>query len=205
MNYEDLGKYFQISSVTAAKIIKITRNSLTSELFEKFFGFKNITRTILQQHTTQQSRILFSDAKEESVVTIWDGTYIFCDKSGNFRFQRETYSVQKKRNLVKPMVCVSPDGFIIDIFCPFTASENDASILQNILRENQEVKNVFQPSDIFVLDREFRDSSKTLEGLGFVVRMPSFVNEVGGQLTNKQANDSRLVRELRWVVEARNL
>lgn len=204
MSQEDLGKYFQISSITAARLIKIARNSLTSDLVEKFFGFKNITRTVLQQHTTQQSRILFCDAKEESVITIWDGKYIFCVKSGNLRFQRDTYSVQKKRNLVKPMVCVSPDGFIVDIFCPFTASENDASILQKILRENQEVKNVLQPSDIFVVDRGFRDSSKTLERLGFVVKIPSCVTEAGGQLTNKQANDSRLVTKLRWVVEARN-
>lgn len=204
MNFQDLGDHFQITAITASKRIQIARNSLTCDLVEKKFGFKNVTRAVLSQHTTPQSRVLFCNANEDQVITIWDGTYLFCQKSGNFRFQRDTYSMQKKRNLVKPMVCVAPDGFIIDIFAPFKASDNDATILRTILRDRPEVNRVLQPSDILIVDRGFRDSTRTLESLGLNVKMPSSANKIGGQLTNEQANDSRLVTKLRWVVEARN-
>lgn len=198
------GNRFQITGVTAAKLIRTARDSLTQDLVDKNFGFKNVTRSVLQQHTTPQSRIIFSNSNVDRVTTIWDGTYLFCDKSGNFEFQKDSYSVQKKRSLVKAMVCVSPDGFIIDIFRPFKASENDASILQTILRDYPEVNNVLQLSDIFIVDRGFRDSYKILQSSSFEMKMPNFADEIGGQLTNKQANDSRLVTKLRWVVEARN-
>lgn len=204
MSFQDLGNHFQITGITASKRIQIARNSLTRDLVEKKFGFKNVTRAVLNQHTTPQSRVLFCDGNVDQVITIWDGTYFFCHKSGNFRFQRDTYSMQKKRNLVKPMVCVAPDGFIIDIFAPFKASDNDATILRTILRDRPEVNKVLQPSDILIVDRGFRDSTKTLKSMGLNVKMPSSVDQTDGQLTNKQANDSRLVTKLRWVVEARN-
>lgn len=204
MTFEDLGKRFQMTPRTASKLIKKARSSLTCDLVGKYFGFKNITRADLERHTSQQSRILYCNGNEKSVISIWDGTYIYCQQSGNYRFQKETYSVQKKRNLVKPMVCVASDGFIIDIFCPFKASENDASILKQILAEHKEVRKAFQLLDVFVVDRGFRDSETTLEEYGYVVKMPCFADGTGWQLTNKQANDSRIVTKLRWIVEARN-
>ena len=46
------------------------------------------------------------------MVLIADGTYCFIQKSANLEFQRETYSIQKKRNLIKPFVVCASDGTI---------------------------------------------------------------------------------------------
>lgn len=60
--------------------------------------------------------------------------------------------------------------------------------------------------DILLLDRGFRDVVALLESKGITVKMPSLVqhSERKGQLCTKEANRSRLVTALRFVVETRN-
>ena len=60
------------------------------------------------------------------MVFIADGTYLYCEKSSNNMLQRELYSGQKKRHLIKPFVICASKGFIIDVF---GATDNDAKIL----------------------------------------------------------------------------
>lgn len=54
-----------------------------------------------------------------------------------------------------------------------------------------------------VVDRGFRDSIKTMEDLGLNVVLPPFLNG-RGQFTSSEANASRYVTKIRWVVEAVN-
>ena len=54
------------------------------------------------------------------------------------RFQRKSFSLHKRRSLLKPMLIVSTTGYIIACIGPFLSnySNNDASIMQNILHHN---------------------------------------------------------------------
>lgn len=54
-----------------------------------------------------------------------------------------------------------------------------------------------------VVDRGFRDSIKTMEDLGLNVVLPPFLNG-RRQFTSSEANQSRYVTKIRWVVEAVN-
>ena len=54
-----------------------------------------------------------------------------------------------------------------------------------------------------VVDRGFRDSVNVMQSLGLDVAMPSFLDGKR-QLSAEQANQSRCITKVRWVVEAVN-
>lgn len=58
-------------------------------------------------------KILY-EAPEDTLFPIFDGTYLYIDKPSDFELQKKTWSVQKNRNLVKPMMIVLEDGYVID-------------------------------------------------------------------------------------------
>jgi hypothetical protein len=91
------------------------------------------------------------------------GTYCYIQKSFNNEFQRKSYSVQKGRHLVKPFVICTTDGHIVDIYGLFEATKNDATILLDILKKDQNLNTLLKKDDIFILDRGFRDCVKDLE------------------------------------------
>lgn len=202
--YLDIGKRFSRTAPTVTIYIKMIREKLCNEFVPRYMGFKNLSRETLLEHMTPQARMLYCNNDPHRVVTIWDATYIFCDRSGNYKFQKQTYSGQKKRNFVKPMVCVCPDGYIVDIFRPCMATENDATIMRKIIENYSDVLRVLQPSDVIVVDRGFRDVVPFLESLKFIVKIPEFADssKPNVPLTNQKANNSRLVTKSRWVVEA---
>lgn len=206
--YHIIGERFRVSENTVTTYIRKVRTVLQREYVPQFLGFKNLSRDFLKYHSTKSARIALCNSypHNEPVITIWDGTYIYCHKSGNYRFQKNTYTDQKKRNYVKPMVCVTPDGYIVDVFGPFKAIENDAKIMQIIFDKKEEVKNVLMPSDVIVVDRGFRDCIVDLKKLNYEVKIPEFIvkSDKTGQLTTEKANKSRLVTKVRFVVEVRN-
>ncbi|CAF3469556.1 unnamed protein product, partial [Rotaria socialis] len=57
--------------------------------------------------------------------------------------------------------------------------------------------------DVVVVDRGFHDSINTMEGFGLNVTLPPFLND-RRQFTTDEANESRCVTKIRWVVEAVN-
>lgn len=97
-----------------------------------------------------------------------DGTYIYIQKSSKYTFQRKSYSIYKGRPLVKPMMIVTSDGYILDILGPFLADgkNNDAAILNQHLREGEGLLKWAEENDILVLDRGFRDSLDMIETVG---------------------------------------
>ena len=86
---------------------------------------------------------------------------MYCQKSENNKIQRLLYSGQKKRHLIKPFVVCASNGYIIDVYCPFAATANDASILL-FLMNNSSLKNMALPNNLFIVDRGFRDALKDL-------------------------------------------
>jgi hypothetical protein len=71
-----------------------------------YHGFESVTReSILCNHTRQLAKSLFCSSSD-NIVLVLDGTYIYINRSNNYKFQRRTYSLHKDRPLVKPMVIV---------------------------------------------------------------------------------------------------
>lgn len=130
---------------------------------------------------------------------------MYIQKSSNFTFQKVTYSLHKYRNLLKPFLFVTCDGHIIDISGPYQATQNDATILNNLLDGPGRVIHwLLQFGDIFILDRGFRDSIPMLESHGYVGIMPESQARRATQLSTIQANKSRMCTICRWPVEVVN-
>ena len=88
------------------------------------------------------------DLNDDQFCIIGDGTYCYCEKSTNNSVQKLCFSVQKSRHLVKPFVICTANGFIIDVYGPFPAAANDASILKHILETNEDLKNLIKVRSI---------------------------------------------------------
>ena len=90
---------------------------------------------------------------------------------------------------------------------PFLAdSKNtDASIAKNIFINNeQDVLNwIHDDDDVVVVDQGFRDSISTLNRFGLSVQMPDFLKGKK-QFLCREANRTRCVTKVRWIVESGN-
>jgi hypothetical protein len=158
-----LSTLFNISKSSVQRSVRTVRNALmTGGFVAENLGFGHVTREqIIDEHTRPLAQTLFGDGTGQQAILILDGTYIYINKSGNFKFQRQSYSVHKGRPLVKPMVIVSSTGYFVSVLGPYIARNNDASILNHILKKNIEdihVQGWVHEDDVFVVDRGFRDS-----------------------------------------------
>lgn len=127
------------------------------------------------------------------MITVVDGTYIFIEKPSDMELQRKTFSLQKNRNLVKPMMIVAPIGYIVAAELPYYSdySNNDAAILNSLLKSST----FFVKDDHLILDRGFRDSIKLLTDMGLTSSMPKLLPKDRDQFT---------AIEGRWTVESCN-
>lgn len=94
------------------------RASLLSDSAPEYVNHAR-SREDLLSRCSRLSRKIFLQDNDGGIVVIWDATYIYVEKSLNHQFQKQTYNSQKKRNYVKPMVCVASDGTIICVVGPF--------------------------------------------------------------------------------------
>lgn len=177
------------------------RNALLSDIAPKFVNHER-SRDNLLSHCSRLSKNLFT-TRPDQIVVIWDATYIYVEKSLNHSAQKKTYNSHKKRNYVKPMLCVTTDGTIISAVGPFKATENDASIMQKILPEFIPSMRNFQEGDVMLVDRGFRDCIEDFENRGFRVKIPAHASG-NRQLTCLEANRTRLVTKCRFEVEKMN-
>lgn len=144
------------------------------------------------------------ETTDEQLILIADGTYCYIQKSSNNYFQKHSYSGQKKRHLVKPFIICCTNGRIVDIKGLYGANENDATILYNLLKKCDDLKEILEPGDQFILDRGFDDATKSLEEFGYGANIPAFIEGDKKQLSTIDANRSRLVTKCRWPVEVIN-
>ena len=86
--------------------------------------------------------------------------------------QRKTWSAHKHRNLVKAMMLVFPDGYILQAESCFFANgaNNDANILNGLLEKDgpDSLRSVMGNDNVMLLDRGFRDSTAKLDEAGIV-------------------------------------
>lgn len=206
LSHSVLSTLFSIEKRSIGKAVASARNALMQSFVPKFLGTSHISREkLISDHTRNTAKYLFANGQNVCILVV-DGTYIYIQKSSNYTFQRRSYSMHKGRNLLKPMMFVSTTGYIVDVLGPYFADgkNNDANILNSLMMSDaSELRRWLSPNDVFVVDRGFRDSLEMLEELGFVSKMPNFL-EKKAQHTSDEANQSRLVTNIRWVVEAVN-
>lgn len=197
-----LSVVFHLTVDQIKRCIKTVRNQLKNTIVKEKLGLENINREMLKSHMTTFAKELMIE-NDNQIVSIWDGTYAYIQKSGNNRFQRQSWSVQKNRSLIKPFVACAPDGYILNVYGPFQASMNDAKIMKEVMEKDPRIS-IFEQGDVFLVDRGFRDVKSYLEEKGYTVKMPECLSKNQKQLTTEQANKSRLVTKVRYMVEVVN-
>lgn len=201
---------FEYSSRQAVSMtIATVRQSLMQRFVPDNIGLNAITREqYIQRHVTPFSNELYNpEPQEPRVIAYIDGTYVYIPKSSNFRSLRQSYSIHKGRHLLKPVLIVAPDGYILDIQGPYfsDSKNNDAAILENEFEKDAErMREWFREGDIIIVDRGYRDAIELLIRLGIQHKMPALIQPGERQLSTEDANDSRIITKTRWIVEARN-
>lgn len=102
---------FNICGYSQAKELIIqVRKILMDKLVSKNLGFENMSRDdVNNKHTTTLSKNLF-DVGKDSLIVVWDGTYCYIQKSSNYSFLKQSYSIHKNRHLLKMMLVVTTKG-----------------------------------------------------------------------------------------------
>ena len=207
MSNKVLSSLFGLSKYVIRRSVKAARRSLLVSFVNEHIGFQHVSReTVINEHTRQIAKSLFA-TNDSCAILVLDGTYIYIQKSSNFKFQRRSFSLHKHRPLVKPMMIVSTTGYIVSVLGPYLADtkNNDANILTHIMKNNiEQIRNWVRKDDVFVVDRGFRDSIDLLEDLGIQTEMPAFFVKGQKQHNTVEANSSRFVTKIRWVVESAN-
>jgi hypothetical protein len=68
----------------------------------------------------------------------------------------------------------------------------------------ESIRSILQPRDCLLLDRGFRDVIQLVESSNVATFMPQCLTKGQKQFTAEQANASRKVTKLRWIVESAN-
>ncbi|XP_035452082.2 uncharacterized protein LOC118277412 [Spodoptera frugiperda] len=200
-----LATLFDVSRPTLTAMLKKIREYLMHYLVPNYIGPSHINHTDIVNRNLSIPNAVFGNEQNRPAIAIFDGTYIYLQKSSNYLFQKKTYSLHKYDNLVKPFMIVSCDGHIIDVVGPYAATQTDAEIMNHLFEaEDSLYRQLFQPNDIFILDRGFRDAIPLLQRLGYQIHKPESLDHGQTQLSTEQANKSRKVTLCRWVVEVVN-
>ena len=98
-----------------SKIFNEVLTHLNEKYVTNYLGIEAITRDdIVNEHMPYLiSKVL------PQVRLVGDGTYIYIQKPSDFEHQKKSYSIQKKRNLLKFLAYVAPDGHFIEVLGPY--------------------------------------------------------------------------------------
>ncbi len=111
---------FGIKNVmTVSDAIDSVSRALEEYFVPHYLGFQHMTR---EEAITKHGRKIFKTLFETDGDTLFltlDGTYLYTDKSIDFDYQKNTWSEQKKRNLLKPMMVILESGYVLDCPGPF--------------------------------------------------------------------------------------
>ncbi|CAC5423661.1 unnamed protein product [Mytilus coruscus] len=208
MSNRFLSTIFCVSKSSVRRAFNSVRQAFMSEFVPANLGFQHISREeIIQKHTRPLAQSMFGGIASNSAILVLDGTYIYVDKSNNFHFQRRSYSTHKGRALVKPMIVCTTTGYYVSVLGPYLADyrNNDASILTHMLKTNvEEIRDWVNEEDILFLDRGFRDAIPLFRRSRIQAEMPRFLKKGDKQFSTEDANMSRLVTKIRWIVESSN-
>ncbi|XP_063538105.1 uncharacterized protein LOC134747411 [Cydia strobilella] len=114
---------------------------LLGDFVPNHLGWDHITREQIIEKNLAIANHLYGDIGTKAVL-IFDGTYIYVQKSGNFLFQKKTYSPHKFRNLIKPYL-VNINFYFLQfmVWTPLSTEDANKSRLVTIVRWVVEVIN----------------------------------------------------------------
>jgi hypothetical protein len=98
---------------TVYRQFKKLRTFLMENFVSRNLGINNVTREDINLKYTKSLSQKLYNLENDSIVTVWDGTYVYIEKSSNYKFQKDTYSMHKGRNLIKMMMVVTTTGFLV--------------------------------------------------------------------------------------------
>lgn len=151
--------------------------SFEKDVLPTRFGIKALSRVdLISYHTSDMAKKLYDCT--DKLMIICDGTYARHQKSKNNEYQRKSYSGQKKVPLCKPFTVCTTTGRVLDMLGPYHATENDASIMENVISDPNGLSSLMKPGDIFFVDRGFRDVKNFLESEGYNVLMPALKEKI---------------------------
>lgn len=196
--------YSSRQSVSAA--ISRIRNGLVDRFVPKYLGLQAISREeLIEKHVPDYAQVLYNPTPEKkAAILIIDGTYIYIPKSANYRVFRQSFCLHKGDHLVKPIMVVTPDGWILDVHGPYYADGkiNDAECLRDAMQDVDGLKQYLVPKDILLVDKGYDRVIEHLEkDHDLSVFMPKFLEKKKKQYSTEEANSTRLVTASRWVVE----
>ncbi|RNA02794.1 Pro-Pol poly [Brachionus plicatilis] len=116
------------------------RAALQKDYVLLYLGFKHLTRHEWLSHNTNSVTELFL-TKPEQLCIIAD-----------------TYCVQKKTHLMKPFVYEAAKREIMNVTGLYGATINDAEILRLKLKKSDDLNDLIEEGDIFILDKGYRDA-----------------------------------------------
>ena len=195
-SWTQLSTLCDIPKTTVSRTFHIVLEALSKTVVPKYLGTKHMTRAEAVTHNITFTKCFCGD----KVTLSLGGTYIYIPKSSDHKLQRSSYSGQKKRNLVKFMSVVFPDGYVLDTVGPLFGTENDAKITEAILLD--ELKTWLQWTDNFIVHRGFRDVLELLKSSGYEPHMPSYLKPGQSQHETSAANEDRRCTKTSWVVES---
>jgi len=134
------------------RYLSCIREAIYRDFVPHFLGCNKGRDFFLKQNT--ETAIELYKLKKDELAVVGDGGYAYIEKSSNNRFQIDTYSDKKKRSLIKPFLLCCLNGYIIDLYGPFTAKQNDVEIFEEILEKDKDLKKILEPKKtLMFLDR----------------------------------------------------
>ena len=87
---------------------------------------------------------------------------MYIDKSGDYSFQRRSYSAHKGRRLFKQIMRLATDSFILHVLSPHLADDQIQTLTSRAIMR---IKRWFS-GDVLIVDRGFRDVTEKLIDTG---------------------------------------
>lgn len=207
LNQKFLAFLFRTNQPNISEIISTVSTLLDRHFTPLHLGYQHLSR---EEAIARETPTIFNDilGEPDSLKLVADATYLDIEKPGDFTEQRRTYCLPKKKNLIKPMMLVFGSGYILEAEGPFYSDHrnNDAKILEYIMKKQDSgLASYLKCGDQIIVDRGFRDVEGLLQDVGLEVLMPNLLQGEGRvQFSTLQANESRKVTALRWIVETTN-
>ena len=125
--YQDIkATYFgaYLSQRDISRYCDQVRVALNESFFKENIGPLSKSCEELLNDISLFAKAFYQKENDEKLFLIGEWTYLYCQKSLNNQFQRDTYSVQRKQQLVKPFVLCTTNGYIFEIFGLYSATKN---------------------------------------------------------------------------------
>ncbi|CAF4831241.1 unnamed protein product [Rotaria sp. Silwood2] len=99
-------------------IVENARKALIENFVPSYLEFHPISReTVIKCHTRTLAKQLLTGGNDAATLVL-DSIYLYVQKSTNNLLQRKRFSLHKNRPLIKPMMIMATDAYIISATGP---------------------------------------------------------------------------------------